>query len=77
VEAESVLVTSPRSDGFLFLGVGGRLVTAIPLPEDFTLRVGGDVLAHPLPFELTVNGRRVYGSSTVSALASVGLAHIF
>ncbi|MEA2753384.1 MAG: hypothetical protein QOI41_7527 [Myxococcales bacterium] len=77
VAAESVDVTSPRSDGFLFLGAGARLVTAIPLPESFSLRIGGDVLAHPVPFELTVNGRSVHRSSTVSALAGIALAHNF
>jgi hypothetical protein len=77
VDAESVDVTSPRSDAFFFLGAGARLVATIPLPEDFSLRLGGDVLAHPTPFELTVNGRRIFGSSTVSALAGVGLARIF
>jgi hypothetical protein len=77
VDAEAVDVTSPRSEGFLFLGAGGRLVTAIPLAQDLSLRIGGDVLAHPLPFELTVNGRRIYRSSTVSALAGVGVAWIF
>ena len=77
VDAEAVDVTSPRSEGFLFLGAGGRLVTAIPLGQDFSLRLGGDILAHPLPFELTVNGRRIYRSSTVSALAGLGIAWIF
>ncbi len=77
VDAEAVDVTSPRSEGFLFLGAGGRLVTAFPLGQDFSLRLGGDILAHPLPFELTVNGRRIYRSSTVSALAGLGLAWIF
>ena len=70
-------MTSPRSDGFLFLGAGARLMTAIGLSEDFSLRIGGDVLAHPIPFELTVNGRSIYRSSTVSALAGLGLARIF
>ena len=77
VDAEAVDVTSPRSEGFLFLGAGGRLVSAIPLGQDFSLRIGGDVLGHPLPFELTVNGRRIYRSSTVSALAGLGVAWIF
>lgn len=77
VDAEAVDVTSPRSEGFLFLGAGARLVTAIPLAQDFSLRLGGDVLAHPLPFELTVNGRRIYRSSTISALAGLGVAWIF
>jgi hypothetical protein len=77
VGAEAVDVSAPRSDGFLFLGAGGRLVSAIELPQDFELRIGGDLLAHPMPFELTVNGRSVHRSSTVSALAGVGVSHIF
>jgi hypothetical protein len=77
VEAEAVGVSSPRSDAFLFLGGGARLVTAIPLPQDFSLRLGGDVLAHPVPFELTVNGQRVYRSSTVSAIAGLAVVRIF
>ena len=77
VAAEAVEVTTPRSDGFLFLGAGARLVSAILLPQDFSLRIGGDVLAHPVPFELTVNGRSVHRSSAVSALAGIALAHNF
>jgi hypothetical protein len=77
VAAEAVEVTTPRSDGFLFLGAGARLVGSLPLPQDFSLRIGGDVLAHPVPFELTVNGRSVHRSSAVSALAGVALAHNF
>jgi hypothetical protein len=77
VAAEAVEVTTPRSDGFLFLGAGVRLVSDVPLPQDFHLRIGGDVLAHPVPFELTVNGRSVHRSSAVSALAGIALAHFF
>lgn len=77
VAAEAVEVTTPRSDGFLFLGAGARLVSSLPLPQDFSLRIGGDVLAHPVPFELTLNGRSVHRSSAVSALAGVALAHNF
>ena len=77
VAAEAVEVTAPRSDGFLFLGVGARLFGSVPLPQDFGIRIGGDVLAHPVPFELTVNGRSVHRSSAVSALAGIALAHNF
>ncbi len=77
VSAEAVEVTTPRSDGFLFLGAGARLVSDLALPQDFSLRIGGDVLAHPVPFDLTVNGRSVHRSSAVSALAGVALAHNF
>ena len=77
VEAEAVGVSAPRGDAFLFLGGGGRLVTAIPLPQDFSLRIGGDVLAHPVPFELTLNGQRVYRSSAVSAIAGLAVVRIF
>lgn len=77
VAAEAVEVTAPRSDGFLFLGAGARLFGSVPLPQDFGIRIGGDVLAHPVPFELTVNGRSVHRSSAVSALAGIALAHNF
>jgi hypothetical protein len=77
VEAEAVAVSAPRSEAFLFLGAGARLVTALELPEDFMLRIGGDLLAHPVPFDLTVNGQSVHRSSTVSALAGVSVARIF
>lgn len=77
VEAGAVDVSAPRSDAFVFLGAGGRLVIALELPQDLALRIGGDVLAHPVPFELTLNGRSVYRSSTVSGLAGIALARIF
>jgi hypothetical protein len=77
VDAEAISVTAPRSDAFLFFGAGARLVTAIPLPEGFNLRIGGDALVHPVPFELTLNGRRIYRSSVVSAIAGVAVARIF
>jgi hypothetical protein len=77
VDAEAVGVTSPRSEAFVFLGAGARLVAALPLPEDFSLRIGGDVLAHPVPFELTLNGRRIYRSGAVSAIAGLAVARIF
>jgi hypothetical protein len=32
---------------------------------------------HPVPFELTLNGRRIYRSSVVSAIAGVAVARIF
>ena len=77
VEAEALDVSAPRTDAFLFFGAGGRLVTAFELPQQLLLRIGGDLLAHPAPFELTLNGRRVHRSSTVSALAGISVARIF
>jgi hypothetical protein len=77
VEAEAVGVSLPRTDAFVFVGAGARLVAALDLGQDFVLRVGGDVLAHPAPFELTVNGTSVYRSSTVSGLAGLAVARIF
>jgi hypothetical protein len=77
VEAEAVGVSLPRTDAFVFVGAGARLVAAVDLGQDFMLRVGGDLLAHPAPFELTVNGRSVYRSSPVSGLAGLAVARIF
>ena len=77
VDAEATGVTAPRSDAFFFLGAGLRLQAAIELPEGFRVRLGGDVLAHPSPFVLTLNGRRVHRSSDVSAIGGISLARIF
>ena len=77
VEAEAIEVSAPRSDAFAFFGAGGRVFSSIALPEDFRLRIGGDVLAHPAPFELTVNGRSVHRSSSFSGLGGISLAKIF
>lgn len=77
VHAESLQVTAPRSEGFFFFGAGLRLHGAVELPEDFRLRIGGDVLAHPTPFELALNGRPVHRSSDVSAAFGLALVRIF
>ncbi|MBS2020036.1 MAG: hypothetical protein JST00_44655 [Deltaproteobacteria bacterium] len=77
VEAEAVEVSSPRADAFFFVGLGLRLQGVIELPEGFRVRLGGDVLGHPTPFELALNGRPVHRSSDVSALFGISLARIF
>lgn len=77
VRAESIQVTQPRSEGFFFFGAGLRLHGAVELPEDFRLRIGGDVLGHPTPFELSLNGRPVHKSSAVSAAFGIALVRMF
>jgi len=77
VQAESLQVTQPRSEGFFFFGAGLRLHGAVELPEDFRLRLGGDVLGHPTPFQLSVNGRPVHESSAVSAAFGIALVRMF
>jgi len=76
-EAQALEVSLPRSEAFFFLGAGLRLQRDVELPESFRLRIGADVLAHPTPFELRLNGRRVHRSSDVSAVATFALVRIF
>lgn len=77
VDAAAVEISAPRSEAFFFLGAGIRLQGAIELPEGFRLRIGGDVLAQPTPFELTLNTRRVHRNSDVSAAFGIALVRIF
>lgn len=65
------------SDSFFFLGIGGRLALHAALPWDFALRVGGEVLAHPIPYELVQNGHRVYKSSAVSTTIGPAIVRAF
>ncbi len=76
-EAQALEVSLPRAEAFFFLGAGLRLQRDVELPESFRLRIGADVLAHPTPFELRLNGRRVHRSSDVSAIAAMALVRIF
>ena len=77
VEAASVDVTAPRSDAFVYLGAGGRLAVPIALPEGFGLAASGDLLGHPAPFALSLNGREVYRSSAVSGVVGLTVTRIF
>ena len=65
------------SDASFFLGVGARLEMHLSLPLDFALRVVGEVLAHPIPYELRAGGERVFKSSVVSASLGPMLVRAF
>ena len=49
-----------------FLGVGGRVEMHFALPRDFALRVGGELLAHPISVELMAGDHQVFKSSVLS-----------
>ncbi|MDB5212619.1 MAG: hypothetical protein JWO86_546 [Myxococcaceae bacterium] len=65
------------SDAWFFLGIGARLETHLPLPLNFALRIGGEILAHPIPYELMANGHRVFKSSVVSTMIGPSLVRAF
>jgi hypothetical protein len=65
------------SDASLFVGIGARLVMHFSLPLDFALRVGGEVLGHPVPFEVVANGGRVFKSSVVSTMIGPAIVRAF
>jgi hypothetical protein len=73
----SELGSAAVRDASLFLGVGARLMMHFSLPLNFALRVGGEVLAHPLPYELAVNGHRIFKSSAVSTTLGPTLVRAF
>jgi hypothetical protein len=47
------------------------------LPLNFALRVGGEVLGHPVPYELVANGSRVFKSSVVSTMIGPSIVRAF
>ena len=65
------------SDAWLFVGIGARLEMHLSLPGDFALRVGGEILGHPIPYELVANGHRVFKSSVVSTTIGPTLVRAF
>ena len=65
------------SDDFLVLGMGARLAIHLSLPADFALRIGGQLLAHPLPFTLTQGGSRLFRSPAVSATLGPAIVRVF
>lgn len=78
VLASRVTVDSASaSDARFFVGIGARLEMHFSLPFNFALRLCGEVLAHPIPYELTAEGHRVLKSSVVSALFGPMLVHAF
>jgi hypothetical protein len=64
-------------DVSLLVGLGGRLAMHVPLPLNFALRIAAEVLAHPVPYELTANGHRLFRSSVVSTSIGPALVRAF
>jgi hypothetical protein len=64
-------------DDLLLVGVGARLAVHLSLPADFALRVGGQLLAHPVSLELTQGGSRLFRSSAVSATLGPTIVRVF
>jgi hypothetical protein len=61
-----------------FLGLGGRLGMDAPLPLDFALRIGGEILVHPISYELDApDGHRLYKSNGVSVAIGPTLVRTF
>ena len=67
----------PASDQWFFLGIGARLAMHLSLPLNFALRIGAEILAHPIPYELMANGHRVFKSSVVSTMIGPSLVRAF
>jgi hypothetical protein len=65
------------SDASFFLGVGARLEMHLSLPLDFALRIVGEILAHPIAYELVAGAERVFKSSVVSASLGPMLVRAF
>lgn len=64
-------------DDFLFLGLGARLELHLSLPADFALRIGGQLLGHPVPVALSQGDRRLFTSSAVSATLGPTIVRVF
>lgn len=78
VEASASDATTPTvRDSFLFLGLGGRLQMHFGLPLAFALRLGAELLAHPIPYELNGNNHRLFKSFAVSTTLGPSLVHAF
>lgn len=78
VESEGAEANAPTVRGTaLFVGVGGRLAMHVPLPLNFALRIAAEVLAHPVPYELTANEHRLFRSSVVSTAIGPAVVRAF
>ena len=64
-------------DASLFLGLGVRPAVHVGLPLNFALRIGGEVLVHPIPYELSSNDRRLFKSEPVSMTLGPTLVRAF
>ncbi len=78
VEAEASDLTTPtvRERSF-FLGIGGRLQMHFALPLGFALRLGTELLAHPLPYELKSGTHRLFKSFALSTTLGPSLVRAF
>ena len=65
------------SDDVLFLGLGARLAVHLSLPADFAVRIGGQLLAHPLSVELSQGDTRWFKSPAVSATLGPTIVRVF
>lgn len=65
------------SDSWILLGIGARLAMHLSLPSNFALRIGGEVLGHPIRYELAAGGHRIFKSSVVSAFIGPSLVRAF
>lgn len=65
------------SDPKLLLGAGIRFTMHLALPLDSALRITGELLTHPIRYELFAHGHRVYGSSILSAMIGPTIVHAF
>ena len=64
-------------DSWFVLGLGARVALHFALKHDFALRVVGEMLVHPLPWDLSSNGHTIYKSSVVSTTIGPALVHAF
>ena len=64
-------------DASLFLGLGVRPAVHVGLPLNFALRIGGEVLVHPIPYQLSSNDRRLFKSQPVSTTLGPMLVRAF
>lgn len=65
------------SDAWFFLGIGARLAMHLSLPGNFALRIGGEILGHPIRYELMATGHRIFKSSVVSTMIGPSLVRAF
>jgi hypothetical protein len=78
VSAEASEANGTRvTDAAFFFGIGGRLQAHFALPWDFAIRVAGDLLVHPIAYELSANDRRLLRSNVVSFTIGPALVHAF
>ena len=76
VTTSATEVSAPKSSAGIFAAAGPRLGAAIPLSADVDLRAYGDAWLVLTPYELRLNDRAVFSSSTVAgSLTVVAVLH--